>query len=268
LPLPSPRGFVTLGEVAKVRMGAGPSEIERVDRMRAVTISSQLETGASLGTVVDELTAGLEADPLPPGFLWSIEGQAKDMEETTASMGLAMGVALAFIFMVLASQFESLVHPFTLLTSIPLSFVGAFVALFVTGNSLSMGSQIGLILLMGLVTKNAILLVDGALQNMREHGMDAVEAIRRAGPRRMRPILMTSTAMVFGMLPTALGSGTGASFRAPMAIAVIGGVVSSTVLTLLVVPVIFLWMEWVAEIGRGLGRRISPDGPRLPMIAK
>lgn len=271
LPLPSPRGFVTLGEVAQVRMGAGPSEIERVDRMRAVTVSSQLETGASLGTVVEELKAALAAEPLPPGFLWSIEGQAKDMEETAAAMGLAMTVALAFIFMVLASQFESLIHPFTLLTSIPLSFVGAFVALFVTGNSLSMGSQIGLILLMGLVTKNAILLVDGALSNMREHGMEAVEAIRRAGPRRMRPILMTSTAMVFGMLPTAIGSGTGASFRAPMAIAVIGGVVSSTVLTLLVVPVIFLWMERVADVAKRVGQRIQPDPkgePRVPMIAK
>lgn len=271
LPLPSPRGFVTLGEVAQVRMGAGPSEIERVDRMRAVTVSSQLRTGASLGTVVDALEARLEAEPVPAGFLWSIEGQAKDMAETAASMGLAMAVALAFIFMVLASQFESLVHPFTLLTSIPLSFVGAFVALFVTGNSLSMGSQIGLILLMGLVTKNAILLIDGALQNMREHGMDAVEAVRRAGPRRMRPILMTSTAMVFGMLPTALGSGVGASFRAPMAIAVIGGVVSSTVLTLLVVPVIFLWMERVSDLARRVGRRISPDAqgePGGPTIAK
>jgi HAE1 family hydrophobic/amphiphilic exporter-1 len=269
LPLPSPRGYVSLGEVAQVQMGAGPSEIERIDRMRAVTVSSQIATGGSLGAVVTALEEKLEQQPVADGLLWKFEGQAKDMAETAAAMGLAMGVALIFIFMVLASQFESLVHPFTLLVSIPLAFVGAIVALFVTGSSISMGSQIGLILLMGLVTKNAILLVDGALQNMREHGMDAVEAMRQAGPRRLRPILMTSAAMVLGMLPTAIGSGVGASFRAPMAIAVIGGVISSTALTLLVVPVIFLWMERVNVVLTGLAQKLVPgSGGALGVPAK
>ncbi|MEQ1570045.1 MAG: efflux RND transporter permease subunit, partial [Myxococcota bacterium] len=264
LPLPSPRGYVSLGEVAVVEMGAGPSEIERIDRMRSVTVSSQVAPGGSLGDVVSAVEAKLAAEPLPTGYLWRIEGQAKDMAETASAMGLAMTVALLCIYMVLASQFESLIHPFTLLVSIPLAFVGAFVALFVTGSSLSMGSQIGMILLMGLVTKNAILLVDGALQNMRDHGLDPVEAMRRAGPRRLRPILMTSAAMALGMLPTAMGTGIGAAFRAPMAIAVIGGVLSSTALTLLVVPVVFVWMEALSARLAGVGRWIAPGASYDP----
>jgi len=142
----------------------------------------------------------------------------------------------------LASQFESLIHPFTLMVSVPLAMVGAILALAMTGNSISMGSLIGIILLMGLVTKNAILLVDGAIAAMRD-GLSPVEALELAGPRRLRPIVMTSAAMALGMIPTAIASGIGSEFRAPMAIAVIGGVISSTVLTLVVVPVIFLWME-------------------------
>jgi len=132
--------------------------------------------------------------------------------------------------------------------------IGSVWALAVTGSSISMGSQIGLILLMGLVTKNAILLVDGALQAQRD-GADPVEAMRRAGPRRLRPILMTSAAMVLGMVPTAIGTGVGAEFRAPMAISVIGGVISSTFLTLLVVPVAFVWMEWWIARGGALWAR-------------
>jgi multidrug efflux pump subunit AcrB len=158
-------------------------------------------------------------------------------------MGFALLVAVLFIFMVLASQFESLVHPFTIMLALPLAFVGAFLGLAVTGGAINMGSLIGLILLMGLVTKNAILLVDGALQHMRDDGDEAAVAIRKAGPRRLRPILMTSAAMVLGMLPTALGRGMGSEFRSPMAVAVIGGVITSTMLTLWVVPVVFVGVE-------------------------
>ncbi|MBA2320033.1 MAG: efflux RND transporter permease subunit, partial [Deltaproteobacteria bacterium] len=237
LPIPSARGLVTLGDVANVRMGSGPSEIQRLDRMRAITVSTQLAPGAALGAIDTELEERLAAEPMADGTFFVIDGQARDMAETGAAMGLAVSIALACIFMVLASQFESLVHPVTLLVSVPLGMVGSIFALALTGSSLSMGSQIGMILLMGLVTKNAILLVDGALTQTREASVDAPEAMRRAGPRRLRPILMTSAAMVLGMVPTAIGTGVGAEFRAPMAIAVIGGVISSTFLTLLVVPV-------------------------------
>jgi hydrophobe/amphiphile efflux-1 (HAE1) family protein len=265
--LPSPRGTVSIGDVAKVAMGAAASEITHHNRLRAVTVWSQLAHGAALGTVLDEVFLRLDQDPVPDGYLVTMDGQARDMKETGAAMGLAIAVAFMFIFMVLASQFESLFHPFTLMASVPLAMVGAFLALAVTGSSISMGSQIGIILLMGLVTKNAILLVDGALVHRRE-GLDPVESMRRAGPRRLRPIVMTSMAMALGMMPTALGTGIGAEFRAPMAIAVIGGVLSSTMLTLLVVPVAFVWMEKLRGLFSGRARGVAPVGVEGEEAAK
>ena len=264
LPLSGPRGNVTLGEVATVRMGIGASEINRNNRMRAITVSSQVGPGGALGTIVDEFNKKLAEAPLPEGYFISVDGQAKDMTDTAAAMGLAIGVAFLFIFMVLASQYESLIHPFTLMVSVPLAMVGAILGLVLAGKSISMGSQIGIILLMGLVTKNAILLVDGALVAMRE-GHDPIESMRIAGPRRLRPILMTSAAMTLGMLPTALGTGMGSEFRSPMGIAVIGGVVSSTVLTLLVVPVVFVWMERLRGFLNGIWTRINGE-PNVPTV--
>jgi len=266
LPLPSPRGLITLGEIASVEMGAGASEIARFNRMRSVTVSSQIAPGAALGDVVTKVQASLAASPLPDGYFVRLDGQAKDMEETGKAMGLAILVAAIFVFMVLASQFESFAHPFTLLVSVPLAMVGAFLGLFLAGQSISMGSQIGIILLMGLVTKNAILLVDGALANIRE-GMTPEDALRLAGPRRLRPILMTSAAMALGMIPTAIGTGIGSEFRSPMAVAVIGGVISSTVLTLVVVPVAFLWVERQRTRFAKLWRYVNPDAVAAPDIA-
>lgn len=259
IPLWTPRGVISVGDVAKVGIGVGESEIHHFGRLKSVTVSSQVTADGSLGEVLGTLQTELAKAPMAPGTLYTLSGQGQDMKETSEAMGLAVFTALVFIFMVLASQFESLLHPFTLLVSVPLAMVGAILALFLTGSSFSMGSQIGLILLMGLVTKNAILLVDGALQRMRE-GDDPRTALRWAGPRRLRPILMTSAAMVLGMLPTALGTGVGAEFRAPMAIAVIGGVLSSTLLTLLVVPVVFLWAERL----RSLFARVTGIGADTP----
>ena len=264
LPLPSPRGAVALGDVADVHMAIGASEINRNNRMRSVTVSSQVANGAALGTVLEQFYAELKKAPLPDGYFVTLDGQARDMNDTAKAMGLAIVIAFIFIFMVLASQFESLLHPITLLASVPLALVGAVFGLAVTGNSISMGSQIGIILLMGLVTKNAILLVDGALVQMRE-GHSPADAMRIAGPRRMRPILMTSAAMALGMLPTAMGTGMGSEFRAPMGIAVIGGVISSTLLTLLVIPVIFQWMENVRVFLESLWGRINSTPP-VPAI--
>jgi multidrug efflux pump subunit AcrB len=166
----------------------------------------------------------------------------EDQGETFGNMLTALLIAVVFIYLVLASQFESFVHPLTIIVALPFAMVGAIAALFLTDSSVSMGSLIGVILLMGLVTKNGILLVDGALQHVRE-GDSPREAVQKAGPRRLRPILMTSAAMVLGMLPTALGRGFGSEFRAPMAMVVIGGVITSTMLTLWVVPVVFLLVE-------------------------
>jgi multidrug efflux pump subunit AcrB len=236
------KGPVALGQLARVSPTVGPAVIEHEQRERQITVSSQIAAGHSLGAVVTQLKQRLADHPLPQGYSYFWNGMQREMADMTNSMAMALGLALIFIFIVLASQFESLVHPFTIMLSLPLALVGAIFALALTGNALNLSSEIGVILLMGLVTKNAILLVDGALQHIRE-GDDPAVAMGKAGPRRLRPILMTSAAMVLGMLPTAIGTGTGSEFRSPMAVVVIGGVLTSTLLTLWVVPVVFLWVE-------------------------
>ena len=238
----SPRGTREVSDVARVRIQDGPSVIEHENRERQIGVYSQLGAGGALGEIAQKLQAELAAHPLPPGYSIIYDGQMKTFGEQQDAFAGAFALAFVFIFMVLASQFESLKHPFTIMVSLPLALVGARLALLLTGKNQSLGAMIGIILLMGLVTKNAILLVDGALQNIRDgHSVD--EALALAGPRRLRPILMTSFAMAIGMVPTALGTGTGSEFRSPMAIAVIGGVITSTALTLLVVPVIFAGVE-------------------------
>jgi HAE1 family hydrophobic/amphiphilic exporter-1 len=255
-----PLGPVALSQVASLESGDGPAIVYRSQRERMMAVSANVAPGANLGSVASGLRQRLAGRALPPGYALHYEGQQQDMDEMARNMLTVLGLALIFIYMVLASQFESLIHPFTIMFSLPLALVGAVVALAMTGSSLGMGANIGIILLMGLVTKNAILLIDGALQHMRE-GDDPLTAIRKSGPRRLRPILMTSAAMVLGMLPTALGRGIGSEFRAPMAIAVIGGVLSSTVLTLLVVPVVFLWVERNKARALALVRRRTAASP-------
>jgi multidrug efflux pump subunit AcrB len=238
----SPRGTRAVSDVARVALQDGPSVIEHENRERQIGVYSQLGAGAALGEIAQKLQAQIAAHPLPAGYSILYDGQLKTFGEQQDAFAGAFALAFVFIFMVLASQFESLKHPFTIMVSLPLALVGARLALLLTGKNQSLGAMIGIILLMGLVTKNAILLVDGALQNLREgHSVD--EALALAGPRRLRPILMTSFAMAIGMVPTAMGTGTGSEFRSPMAIAVIGGVITSTALTLLVVPVIFAGVE-------------------------
>src|SRR5207245_9105452 len=233
----------------------GASVIEHENRERQIAVFSQLGTGAALGEVAQKLKAAVARHPLPAGYSVIYDGQMQTFNGQSEAFSAAFGLAFIFIFMVLASQFESLKHPFTIMVSLPLALIGARLALLLTGKHLSLGAMIGVILLMGLVTKNAILLVDGTLQHLRE-GDDVTTALMKAGPRRLRPILMTSFAMAIGMVPTAIGTGTGSEFRSPMAIVVIGGVITSTALTLLVVPVIFSGMEWVIE--RLFGKRQGP----------
>jgi hydrophobe/amphiphile efflux-1 (HAE1) family protein len=256
--LPSPKGPVSLADVAKLERGEGPQVIEREDRRRQIQIWASFRN-RSLGDIVNEVKPKLDGLALPPGVTLSYDGQIKQMTETNENMGTAMLLGVVFIYIVLASQFESFIHPLTIMMTLPLALVGAIVALFLTKFTMAMGAMIGIILLMGLVTKNAILLVDRAIVRVREHGEPPAQAILEAGPERLRPILMTSAAMVLGMLPTAISRGEGSEFRAPMAIAVIGGVVSSTLLSLLVVPALYLAIENVkAWIGRRRGAPASP----------
>ncbi|MRR16849.1 MAG: efflux RND transporter permease subunit [Deltaproteobacteria bacterium] len=225
--------LVELSNVVKVEEGTGPSVINRVDRQRAITVFASLES-KPLGQAKDELDA-IAGKVLPSDYLPKYQGMADTMTESFGYLLFALMLGVIMAYMILAAQFESFVHPITVLLSLPLSFVGAFGALFITGKTLNIFSFIGLILLMGLVKKNAILLVDYT-NVLRGRGLSRREAILQAGPVRMRPILMTTFAMVFGMLPIALGVGEGAETRAPMGISVIGGLLTSLVLTLIVVP--------------------------------
>ncbi len=249
----TPHGMVSLNQLARLEPATSPAVIEHNHRERSISVWAQIAPGHDMGSAVRELHARLDGRKLPPGYTYIWEGQQEDQGETATNMRAALLTALVFIYLVLASQFESFFHPLTIMAAIPFAIVGATLALFLTGSSVSMGSYIGIILLVGLVTKNGILLVDGALQHVRE-GDSPADAMRQAGPRRLRPILMTSAAMVLGMLPTALGRGTGSEFRSPMAMVVIGGVITSTMLTLWVVPVVFLGVERL----RGHGRKGRP----------
>jgi multidrug efflux pump subunit AcrB len=194
------------------------------------------------------------------------DGQIKMMNENNENMGVAMLLGVVFIYIVLASQFESFIHPLTIMVTLPLALVGGVLGLFLTNNTMAMGALIGMVLLMGLVTKNAILLVDRAIVRVREQGEPPLQAILEAGPERLRPILMTSAAMILGMLPTAISNADGSEFRAPMAIAVIGGVISSTLLSLIVVPVFYLTIEnikgWLGRRGRRGRRASAPQSVR------
>jgi multidrug efflux pump subunit AcrB len=238
----------------------GPSVIEHEDRERQIAVYSQLASGAALGDIAIGLRKAIAEHQLPAGYNVKYDGQIKTLDEQNDAFSGAFALAFVFIFMVLASQFESIKHPFTIMVSLPLALIGALLGLLVTGKHLSLGAMIGVILLMGLVTKNAILLVDGALQRLRE-GDDVDTALLKAGPRRLRPILMTSFAMAIGMVPTAAGTGMGSEFRAPMATAVIGGVITSTALTLLVVPVIFAGVEKLS-----FARLFRRSRPRTPIL--
>ncbi len=227
---------IELSNIISLQEAGGSSIINRVDRQRAVILFANLE-GKPLGQAKEELSS-IAGKILPAGFSTSFKGMADIMDESFFYLVFALGLGIVMAYMILASQFESFVHPITILISMPLSFIGAFGALLITGNTINIFSLIGLILLMGLVKKNAILLVDYT-NTLRARGMNRKDALLEAGPVRLKPILMTTFAMIFGMMPIAIGIGEGSETRAPMAIATIGGLLSSLFLTLIVVPVIY-----------------------------
>ncbi|WP_029616877.1 efflux RND transporter permease subunit [Pseudorhizobium marinum] len=241
---------VPLYSVADVDYAEGPSSIRRNDRSRVVSIGSDVPFGTALDTSTEEFKRIVSETELPPSVRLAESGDAKVQAEMTAGFANAMLLGLLLVLVVLILLFKDVIQPFTILLSLPLAIGGVAIALIITQNSLSMPVLIGILMLMGIVTKNAILLVDFAIE-MRRHGMERVHAMVEAGRKRARPIIMTSIAMSAGMLPSALGVGEGGSFRAPMAIAVIGGIIVSTVLSLVVVPAFFLIMD---DISLLLGR--------------
>ncbi|MCX7918702.1 MAG: efflux RND transporter permease subunit [bacterium] len=237
---------IQLVNVVKIEEGTGPVEIQRQNRQRQITVLSNLVPGKPLGTAVQEVKAIADKIGIPPGYTTDFTGMAEIMAESFTNIGFALVLAIIVVYMILASQFESFIHPFTIMLSLPLSIVGALGALLLTGKTLNIFSLIGIIMLMGLVTKNAILLVDYT-NTLRKRGMERNEALLKAGPVRLRPILMTTAAMIFGMLPIALGLGSGGEIRSPMAVCVIGGLITSTMLTLIVVPVVYTILD---DLGR------------------
>jgi multidrug efflux pump subunit AcrB len=240
--VPGRHGPVAIANVATLAIAGGPAEIDRYDRLRNINFEIELN-GQPLGAIEQKALALPSLTNLPPGVIQSTVGDAESMAELFQSFGLAMATGVLCIYIVLVLLFKDFVQPVTILAALVLSVPGAFLALFVTGKAISMSSMIGLIMLMGIATKNSILLVDYVILARREHGLDRWEALLDACRKRARPIVMTTIAMGAGMLPIATGFGTDPSFRAPMAIVVIGGLITSTFLSLLVIPVVFTFVD-------------------------
>jgi hydrophobe/amphiphile efflux-1 (HAE1) family protein len=262
-PLYSPTGAVVRArDIVRLQPEVGPAAIEREARRRQAKINIEL-ADRSLGEVTADVGRVMAGVTLPPNFEWGFAGDVEMMQESAAAMGLALLLATVFIYIVLASQFDSFLEPFLIMISLPLALVGALLAILLTGKNLGMPAMIGVVMLMGLVTKNAILLVDLTNQYVRE-GLSVRDAILKAGPIRLRPILMTTIAMILGMLPSAMGRGEGSEFRSPISIATIGGLITSTLLTLVVVPVAYLLLA--RTLDRVKAWRAS--GARVPQAVR
>jgi HAE1 family hydrophobic/amphiphilic exporter-1 len=232
---------VTLDAVATVSVSQGPAEIRRVAQQRVAIITANLAYG-DLGAATLEAGDIVGRLALPPGTTALVSGQSEEMQESFESMKFALALAIFLVYLVMASQFESLIHPFVILFTIPLALVGAVIALFITGTTVNIVAFIGVIMLAGIVVNNAIVLVD-LINQLRAQGKDRYDAIVEAGAARLRPILMTSLTTALGLLPMALGFGEGSEVRTPMAITVIGGLVVSTGLTLIVIPVVYSLLD-------------------------
>ena len=249
---------VPLSAVAEVSFGQGPSSLERFNRARRINIGADLTPGLEIGPALEMIYALPAAKNLPPGVSFQRGGDAEIMAEVFQGFAIAMGTGILMVLGVLVLLFHSLFQPLTILMSLPLSLGGVIIALLLTNNAISMPVVIGILMLMGIVTKNAIMLVDFAVERVRE-GVPRTEAMLDAGRKRARPIIMTTIAMAVGMIPPALGTGDGGEFRAPMAIAVIGGLIVSTVLSLVFVPSFYTVMDDVGRFfGWVFGRFVGP----------
>ena len=237
--------MVPLRQVAEIVETASPQIIKRQELQRRVALYANAE-GRPSGDVNKDVQKIIKESTLPPGYRFDVGGQAKEMEESFQAALAALGLAVIFIYLILASQFASFTQPFAIMASLPFSLIGVFLALLLTGTTLNLFSMIGFIMLMGLVTKNAILLVDFA-NRARRGGASLHDALLQSGQVRLRPILMTTAAMIGGMLPLAIGFGEGGETQAPMGRAIIGGVITSTLLTLVVVPVLYTYLDALTE---------------------
>ena len=265
----SPR-VARLNQVAQVSEGTGPNQINRRDLRREVAINANVYN-RSMGEVSNDIREVMKGIALPAGYSFQFGGSTKSMQESFEYAISALVLAVVFIYMILASQFKSFLQPMALMTALPLTLIGVVLALLMFGSALSMFSVIGMVMLMGLVTKNAILLVDFAIRSRQDQvlpdgsiqaGLSRNDALLLAARVRLRPILMTTLAMIFGMVPLAFAISEGSEQRAPMGQAVIGGVVTSSLLTLVVVPVVYCYMDDLAQwLRRVWGSGVSRTQP-------
>jgi len=246
---------IYLNDVAQISYDNAPTKIDRKNRQRVIYVTANLAQGAEMGNVNQAIEMALKKSPLVPGTTVGTGGSTQMMNESFGYMGSALMLAVLLVYMLMGALFESFLTPFVIMFSLPQAMVGALLALLLTGRSMSIVAMIGIIMLMGLVTKNAILLVDYA-NTLRERGRNRHDALLEAGPTRLRPIMMTTLAMIGGMMPTALALSEGSETRSPMAIAVIGGLALSTLLTLIVIPVTYTIVD---DIWQGIIRRIAPN---------
>jgi len=237
--------LVQLSALARVDEGVGPRQLSHFSRVRSATLTGNLAPGFTLGEALDALYAASD-EVLPVGSSIALAGESREFQESGNALYFAFVLALVVVFMVLAAQFESLLHPFTVILSVPLAVTGALATLWLTGSTLNLFSQIGMILLIGLVTKNSILLVEYANQ-LKRTGLDAVQAMLQSGAIRLRPIVMTSVATIVGAMPIALGLGAGSASRRPLGYAIVGGMLFSTLLTLFLVPVVYVLLDGLQE---------------------
>jgi len=229
--------LIKLDQVVQVAENVGPRQLNHFNRVRSATLNAGLMPGFALGEAIDSLS-GVASEVLPIGSTTALSGESREFVESGGALYFAFLLALVVVFMVLASQFESVIHPFTVLLAVPPAVTGAIFTLYIAGSTINLYSQIGMILLIGLVTKNSILLVEYTNQ-LRSRGLDTVAALLESGRIRLRPILMTSVATVMGAVPIALGLGAGSASRRPLGYAIVGGVLLSTALTLYLVPVVY-----------------------------
>jgi len=232
---------VRLGAVADVEVRRGPSEIRRISQQRAAVVTANLK-GRDLGSASEDIQAQLVAMDLPPGTRVTLAGQNRELTESFASLRFALLLAIFLVYLVMASQFESLLHPFVVMFSLPLALVGVIITLLITGTTLSVMVLIGLVVLAGIVVNNAIVLVDYTNQ-LRARGMSKIDALMEAGKVRLRPILMTTLTTILGLLPMTIGMGEGIELRAPLAMTLIGGLLFATILTLVVIPVVYATLD-------------------------
>ena len=254
---------VSLSAVAEVRLATGPAEIRRANQERVAVLSAAPADG-DLGAATARAREILSQTTLPVGILGSVSGQSEEMTQSFRSLGLAFALAVFLVYLVMASQFESLLHPFVILFTIPMGLIGSIWGLYVTGTTINSVALIGLIMLAGIVVNNAIVLID-AINQARERGLEKIEAIKLAGRTRLRPILITSVSTMIGLIPMAIGIGEGAEIRRPMAVTVIAGTLVATFLTLIVIPVLYAVLDRKAFVGASGTTQGSPIAPPLAL---